>query len=132
MKKIKISEGYIYMFWAPLAGGPHIDENLLNLNLNNVKSIERLVNELLFLEYNEFSTSWKYRFKESFKYVICYASDEKLIRYYDSGAPQILLPDTIPIRDFYIQVWKFMFDEESYEAADIDNYELISRFDIFD
>ncbi|WP_446471074.1 hypothetical protein [Xenorhabdus stockiae] len=131
MKKIKISEGYIYMFWAPLAGGPHIDNSLLDLNLNNVKSIEKLVNELLFLEYNEFSMSWKHRCKESFKYVIRYASDEKLTRYYDSGAPQILLPDMISVRDFYIYVWKFMFGDESYEAAHLEDYEIISRFDIF-
>lgn len=131
MKKIKISEGYVYIFWSPLAGGPHINNELLSLNLNNFKSIERLVRELLFLEYDEFSISWKHRCKESFKYVIWYASDEQLTRYYDSGASQILLPDMIPIRDFYIHVWKFMFGEESYEAANIDDYEIISRFDIF-
>ncbi|PHM36942.1 hypothetical protein Xmau_04092 [Xenorhabdus mauleonii] len=132
MKKIKISEGYLYMFWAPLAGAPHIDDDIFNLNLNNVNSIERLVKELLLLEYNDFSMLWKYRCKESFKYAICYSSDEKLTRYYDSAAPQILLPDLISVRDFYIYVWKFMFGEESYEAANIDDYEKISRFDIFD
>ncbi|MDE9542466.1 hypothetical protein [Xenorhabdus bovienii] len=132
MKKIKISEGYIYMFWSPLNGAPDMNNELFKLNLNNIKSIERLVSQLLLVEYNNFSISWNYRCKENFKYVLCYSNDKELTRYYDSGAPQIELPDMIPVRDFYIHVWKFMFGEESYEAANVDDYEMISRFDIFE
>ncbi|MDE9434314.1 hypothetical protein [Xenorhabdus bovienii] len=132
MKKIKISDGYIYMFWSPLDGAPDANNELLNLNLNNINSIERLVRELLYVEYNNWSETWKYRCKESFKYAISYSSDKELIHYYNSGAPQIGLPDMFSVRNFYIYVWKFMFGEESYDAANIDNYEIISRFDIYD
>ncbi|MBD2786696.1 hypothetical protein ID858_16705 [Xenorhabdus sp. DI] len=131
MKKIKVSEGYIHRFWSPLDGGPDVDQNLLKLNLNNLENINTIVVELLYDQFYEWPLSWQYRCKESLKYVIAYSSDKDLVRFYNSWSPQLGLPDVISVRDFYIYVWKVMFGEESYEAEDIDNYEIISRFDIF-
>lgn len=119
------------MFWSPLDGAPDVNNEVLKLNLNNVDSIKKLVNELLYVEYNNWSLSWRLRCKESLKYVICYATDEELIHYYRASCPKIKLPSMISVRDFYIYVWEFMFGEESYEANSIDDFEMISQYDIF-
>lgn len=131
MKKIKISKGYILMFWSPLGDGPELDGGLSGLNLNNIDSINKLVQELLLPEYKNWPAQWQFNCKESLKYAICFASDKELERYYNVGLPQISLPTSIPIREFYIYIWKFMFNEEGYEISNPDLYEIISEYEIY-
>ncbi|MEQ2025602.1 hypothetical protein ABLB84_07365 [Xenorhabdus szentirmaii] len=52
--------------------------------------------------------------------------------YYRCGLPQMKLPSVMSVKEFYIFVWKCMFDEESYEANDIDDYDVIDQYNTYD
>nr|ELR5042365.1 hypothetical protein [Providencia stuartii]ELR5082300.1 hypothetical protein [Providencia stuartii] len=131
MKKLKISYWYISKFWAPLAGGPNVNESLLRMNLNNKINIDTIINEILKPNLELFDYRYKINFKNSFKCAISYYSDKELIDSFYNSQPQIDLPNNLPVRDFYIQVWFILYGNESYLPLDKECYTEISLEDIF-
>ncbi|KAF2080566.1 hypothetical protein [Flavobacterium sharifuzzamanii] len=128
MKTKKVSEGYIWRFWAFMGEGYEIPAEILGLNLNNHASIEKLVNSFLKPELELENISWQYRCKESFRFAINFWTDYELKRSYDQTLAQLELPTQISIRDFYILVWNFLFDYESFLIEDKSLYEDIGPF----
>lgn len=90
MKTRKISEGYVWRFWAFMGEGYEIPSEILGLNLNNPSSIEKLVNEFLVSELKTEDISWQFRFKESFRFAINFWTDYQLKSAYEQTLAQLV------------------------------------------
>ncbi|MCV2485569.1 hypothetical protein OD917_11575 [Flavobacterium sp. SH_e] len=128
MKAKKISEGYVWRFWAFMGEGYEIPAEILGLNLNNHTSIEKVVNSFLKPELKLEDISWQFRFKESLRFAINFWTEDQLKRCYEQTLAQLQLPTQISIRDFYVLVWNLLFDYESYLIEDRSIYEDIGPF----
>ncbi|CDL81843.1 hypothetical protein [Xenorhabdus szentirmaii] len=131
-KTLKVSESYLFDFWALLNNEINSNHALFKLDLNDITNIEILVKQGFLPAYNKHSISWKNRLKESYKYKIKYGKENNLAYYYRCGLPQMKLPSVMSVKEFYILVWKCMFGEESYEANDIDDYDVIDQYNTYD
>ncbi|WP_442801511.1 hypothetical protein [Serratia rubidaea] len=69
MKK-KINDKYASMVWQTLSEDPSMSNSILNLNMNNPKTISAIVNERIFPGVNSFPEFIKDRIKNSLKYAI--------------------------------------------------------------
>jgi len=124
MKKIKISQEYIRCLWSELY---HLPDEIYGLNLNNISSINKLINDYLIHKIKLRSVSWAYRFKGSLKYAVNFWDDVELESLYNGSMPAIPLPSTIPVREFYIHVWNALYPDESYKIENPSDYILLDN-----
>ncbi|AGB83060.1 hypothetical protein D781_2815 [Serratia sp. FGI94] len=132
MKK-KINDKYVSMVWQTLSEDPGMSNSILNLNMNNPETISTIVNERIFPGVNSFPEFIKDRIKNSLKYAINVYDEKKLTRLYESAIPEIDLPTNISVKDFYIIIWKSLYNNSDYlienesEYKEIDFSELYSK-----
>lgn len=131
MNKIKVSQGYIEVLWSSLGEGREIDKKISGLNLNNEKSIEFLVSELLRPFICDLDLSFQFRLKESLKYAINFWEKQNFAQCYEKMLPQLVLPTECSARDFYIKIWGYLYFHEDYKIHDKLSYEEISALDIY-
>ncbi|RUS65622.1 hypothetical protein CUZ56_02708 [Saezia sanguinis] len=127
---MKISKGYISVFGSSLGEGRELPKEIKGVNLNNNSSIEKMVNNYLKIEHKLWSDSMQLKVKESFRYGINYWPDQDLLNLYNEVLPQIVLPTNVSIREFYLNVWNLMFDNENIELLSFDYIE-IPELDIY-
>ena len=127
MSKLKISEDYIIDFWCSLYEY-YVPQELCGLNLNNTSSIDKLIAEYLVPEVESGTVSWKFRFKESFRYAINFWDDAKLKElFYEPSYGQFHLPRHMSVREFYIHIWRALYLGEPYEIEDKSKYTIVAK-----
>ncbi|VEI68669.1 hypothetical protein [Serratia rubidaea] len=124
MKK-KINDKYASMVWQTLSEDPSMSNSILNLNINNPKTISAIVNERIFPGVNSFPEFIKDRIKNSLKYAINVYDEKKLTRLYESAIPEIDLPTNISVKDFYIIIWKSLYNNSYYLIENESEYKEI-------
>ncbi|MEB7587300.1 hypothetical protein NGC36_18690 [Serratia rubidaea] len=124
MKK-KINDKYASMVWQTLSEDPSMSNSILNLNMNNPKTISAIVNERIFPGVNSFPEFIKDRIKNSLKYAINVYDEKKLTRLYESAIPEIDLPTNISVKDFYIIIWKSLYNNSYYLIENESEYKEI-------
>ncbi len=127
-RKYKVSKSWLDELFICLDEGcTDVPEDILALNLAKVEDMEKFVDEFIMPIYLERSRAEQFYIKESLRYGLNFWSEYEFSMTFDCLSLIVQIPNNKSLKEFSLDVWNLMFNNEDYKIPYKSKYIEVSR-----